>query len=135
MGPRDLAKQSCVTCRRDRQGQAGKEFGIPIDDSNALLTHVRSLLERIHSDLLLEALVFRDDNIVNVDTYEELKKCISEGKWARGPWAGSDEDEERVKNECQATLRCFPFDQPLDVGPCLMTGEPANEVAIFGKAY
>ena len=33
------------------------------------------------------------------------------GKWARGGWAASDDDERRVKEETQATLRCFPFDQ------------------------
>jgi prolyl-tRNA synthetase len=33
------------------------------------------------------------------------------GKWARGGWAASDEEERRIKEETQATLRCFPFDQ------------------------
>ena len=57
------------------------------------------------------------------------------GKWARGPWAGSDAQETQVKEETQATLRCFPFAQPAHSGRCLMTGEPAAEVAIFAKAY
>jgi prolyl-tRNA synthetase len=49
--------------------------------------------------------------------------------------AGSDADETRVKEETSATLRCFPFEQPPNVGACLMTGQPASEVAIFAKAY
>ena len=49
--------------------------------------------------------------------------------------AGSDEDEKRVKEETTATLRCIPFDQPASVGPCFLTGTPAEEVAIFAKAY
>lgn len=59
------------------------------------------------------------------------------GKWARGPWSGSDEDETRVKEETQATLRCFPFDQPQPSGEmtCFLTGKPAKEVAVFAKAY
>lgn len=48
---------------------------------------------------------------------------------------GSDADEETVKTECQATLRCFPFEQPESVGKCLFTGKQAEEVAIFAKAY
>ena len=49
---------------------------------------------------------------------------------------GSDDDESRVKQETMATLRCIPFDQPKeDLGPCLMTGKEAKEVAIFAKAY
>ena len=57
------------------------------------------------------------------------------GKWARGGWAASDEDEKRIKEETQATLRCFPFDQPAGPHSCLMTGKPADEVAIFAKSY
>jgi len=57
------------------------------------------------------------------------------GKWARGGWSGSDADEKRVKEETQATLRCFPFDQPPGPHTCFMTGQPAAEVAIFAKSY
>lgn len=57
------------------------------------------------------------------------------GKWARGPWAGSDDDERRVKEETSATLRCFPFEQPQHSGVCFLTGAPAKEVALFAKAY
>lgn len=57
------------------------------------------------------------------------------GKWARGGWAASDDDERRVKEETQATLRCFPFEQPAGPHTCLMTGGPAKEVAIFAKSY
>jgi len=38
--------------------------------------------------LLAEATAFRDANIVDVTSYEELKQAIEEGKWARGAWAG-----------------------------------------------
>lgn len=64
-----------------------------------------------------------------------MKCAIEEGKWARGPWKGSDSDEIMIKEECQATLRCFPFDQPETIGNCFYTSEPAEEVAIFAKAY
>lgn len=47
----------------------------------------------------------------------------------------SDEDELKVKEETGATLRCFPFDQPQGPKKCLMTGSPAEEVAIFAKSY
>ena len=57
------------------------------------------------------------------------------GKWARGGWVGSDAEEKRVKEETQATLRCFPFDQPAGPHKCFMTGQPALEVAIFAKSY
>lgn len=47
----------------------------------------------------------------------------------------SDKDELRVKEETGATIRCFPFEQPQGPKTCLMTGNPAEEVAIFAKSY
>lgn len=85
--------------------------------------------------LLQEATAFRDANIVDVTTLDELKAAVEEGKWARGGWAGSDEQETSIKTETGATLRCIPFDQPSGPHTCLMNGGAAAEVAIFAKAY
>ena len=73
IGPRDLAKDSCITCRRDRPGKAGKEFGIPISDGAELVLHVQSLLQDIQQSLLDNATEFRDAHIVDVATYDEFK--------------------------------------------------------------
>ncbi|KAK9814281.1 hypothetical protein WJX72_003344 [[Myrmecia] bisecta] len=134
VGPRDVEQNSCVTARRDRPGKAGKEFGVPMEPE-AFVAHIQGLLKEIQSALLEEATAFRDANIVDVSTYEELKAAVDANKWARGPWAGGDADEKKVKEETQATLRCYPFEQPETVGPCFYSGQQASEVAIFAKAY
>ena len=74
-------------------------------------------------------------NVVDVTSYDELVAAIDAGKWARGGWEGSDEDEKRVKEETGATIRCFPFEQPAGPHACIMTGAPAKEVCIFAKSY
>ena len=89
----------------------------------------------VQAALLADATQFRDENIVDVATYDELKAAVAEGKWARGGWAGGDAEERRVKDETGATLRCFPFEQPDGPHTCLMLGQNAEEVAIFAKAY
>ncbi|KAF7826585.1 proline--tRNA ligase, chloroplastic/mitochondrial [Senna tora] len=134
IGPRDVSSGSVVISRRDVPGKQGKVFGISMEPS-VLEAYVKDRLDEIQSSLLERALAFRDSNIVDVSSYEELKVAISEGKWARGPWSASDEDEIKVKEETGATIRCFPFEQPEGVKICLMTGNPAEEVAIFAKSY
>ncbi len=67
--------------------------------------------------------------------YDELKSVVEAGGWARGWWAGSGDDEGRIKDETGATIRCIPFDQPGGSGKCLFTGESAERVALFAKAY
>ncbi|WCJ36697.1 Proline--tRNA ligase [Euphorbia peplus] len=134
VGPRDVASGSVVVSRRDVPGKEGKVFGISMEPS-ILEAYVKEKLEEIQSSLLGKAISFRDSNIVDVSSYDELKTAISHGKWARGPWSASDADELKVKEETGATIRCFPFEQPEGSKTCLMTGEPADEVAIFAKSY
>lgn len=134
IGPRDVSSNSVVVSRRDVPGKAGKVFGISMEPST-LVAYVKEKLDEIQTSLLEKALSFRDSNIVDVNSYAELKDAISSGKWARGPWSASDADEQRVKEETGATIRCFPFEQTQGTKTCLMTGNPAEEVAIFAKSY
>lgn len=134
IGPKDVQSNSCVIARRDVPGKEGKEFGVSME-SRTLVTKVASVLEDVQAALLSQATMFRDSNIIDVSSYEEMKQVIADGKWARGPWAGDDDDEVKVKEETQATLRCFPFNQPSHSGVCFYSGRPAEEVAIFAKSY
>ncbi|XP_039131465.1 proline--tRNA ligase, chloroplastic/mitochondrial [Dioscorea cayenensis subsp. rotundata] len=134
IGPRDVANASVVISRRDIPGKPGKDFGVSVEPSS-LVGHVKNRLEEIQTSFLQRATSFRDGNIIDVKSYEELKAVISEGKWARGPWSASDADELKVKEETGATIRCFPFEQPEGQKKCFMTGNPAQEVAIFAKSY
>ncbi|KAK9293171.1 hypothetical protein L1049_021159 [Liquidambar formosana] len=134
IGPRDVSSGSVVISRRDVPGKQGKVFGISMEPS-ILVAYVKDKLDEIQSSLLGRAISYRDSNIVDVSSYDELKVAISQGKWARGPWSASDEEELRVKEETGATIRCFPFEQPQGTKTCLMTGNPADEVAIFAKSY
>ena len=63
---------------------------------------------------------------------------VQDGMWARGPWAGSLEDEAAVYQETGATLRCIPLQQPVSIwsgySTCLYSGYQAAEVALFARA-
>ncbi|RWR83605.1 proline--tRNA ligase, chloroplastic/mitochondrial-like protein [Cinnamomum micranthum f. kanehirae] len=138
IGPRDVANGTVVICRRDVPGKQGKTVGVSTEPS-ILEAQVREHLDDIQTALLQKATLFSGQvyllNILDVTSYDELKTAISQGKWARGPWSASDADELKVKEETGATIRCFPFEQPFGLKTCLMTGNPANEVAIFAKSY
>ena len=44
---------------------------------------------QIQEETLRRATDFRDGNIVDVSSLDELKAAVAAGKWARGPWAGA----------------------------------------------
>jgi prolyl-tRNA synthetase len=131
IGPKDIDKNSVVAARRDIPGKEGKQF---FSQEN-LAAQVQGLLDAVQANMLRQATEFRDANIFDVSSYDEFKQVIDNGGFARGWWAGSAEDEKRIKAETGATHRCYPFDQPGGSGNCLFTGQAAEKVAIFAKAY
>ncbi len=130
IGPRDIEKNSVALARRDVPGRAGKQFV----SQDGLAQTVAGLLEEIQQNLLERATRFRDENTHDVDNYDDFKAAARTG-FARVWWAGRNEDEQRVKEETKATIRCFPLEQPEGKGPCFLTGKPAGRIAIFGRAY
>jgi len=130
IGPRDVEKHSVAVARRDRPGREGKVFL----SQDGLVPQIGSLLDEIHEGMLAGATTFREDNTHEVDNYDDFKEAVASG-FARVWWAGSNEDEDRVKEETKATIRCFPIDQPGGTGPCFYTGQTADKIAIFARAY
>ncbi|HRL11798.1 MAG TPA: proline--tRNA ligase [Aggregatilineales bacterium] len=132
VGPKDLEKGSAVLARRDIPGKEGKQFV----QQDGIVASVTALLDAVQANMLAQATAFRDANIFDVSDYAGLQRVIEEGGWARGHWAGNDDDERRVKEETGATIRCFPLEgQPDQAGTCLLTGKTASRVALFAKAY
>lgn len=130
IGPRDIENQNVMVARRDTPGREGKML-VPM---SAIEAQIPELLEAIQLAIYNKAVAFRDSHIADVDSYEQLKHAVEVG-FARAWWAGNIEDEARLKDETKATVRCIPIEQPGGKGRCVLTGEPATEVAIFGKAY
>jgi len=130
IGPRDLAKNSVALARRDIPGREGKQFV----SQEGLTKTVSNLLVEIQQSLLDRATRFRDENTHDVDNIDDFKRAVKTG-FARVWWAGDNDEEQQVKEETKATIRCFPFDQPDGTGTCFYTGKPADKIAIFGRAY
>jgi prolyl-tRNA synthetase len=80
------------------------------------------------------ALARRDIPTRAVTNYEQFQEAVQTG-FARVWWAGTNEEENRIKEETKATIRCFPLDQPSESGRCFYTGRPTERMAIFGRAY
>jgi prolyl-tRNA synthetase len=131
IGPRDLENNKVALARRDIPGKEGKQF----ISQDGIVEAVQNLLTEIQANLLQQATEFRDANIHDVKSHDEFKQVIESGAWARGWWSGSDADERQVKDDTGATIRCFPFEQPGGTGTCFYTGQPAERVGLFAKAY
>ncbi|MBL8130604.1 MAG: proline--tRNA ligase [Anaerolineae bacterium] len=131
IGPRDVQNNTVVAARRDIPGREGKSF---LSQDN-IAAQVAALLTHLQANMLAQAAAFRDANIHDVRSYDELKQVIEAGGFARGWWKEDSEAEARIKAETQASHRCYPLEQPGGEGVNFLTGERADRVALFAKAY
>jgi len=128
LGEKDLASGTARVVRRD----TGEKMDIPLEN---LASTVSSLLEEIQSSLFNKALSFRRENTAEVASYEEMKKVLEEkGGFVETWFAGSRDDEKKIKEETGATARCMPMDSE-ELGTCFYTGKPGARKVIFAKAY
>ncbi|HVO91442.1 MAG TPA: proline--tRNA ligase, partial [Terriglobales bacterium] len=130
IGPRDVEKGSVALARRDMPGKEGKSFA----PHAGIASTVQNLLAQIHSSMLARATAFRDANIHDPKTYDELKEVVQDG-WAFSWWCGSKDCEAKVKEETKASTRNIPLDQPGGTGKCIVCGEKADKKVYFARAY
>ncbi|MDE6516045.1 MAG: proline--tRNA ligase, partial [Bacteroidales bacterium] len=72
---------------------------------------------------------------IKVDTWEEFKEKIEQGKFILAHWDGTTETEVKIKEETKATIRALSFDLPEEEGKCIYSGKPSRRRVIFAKAY
>jgi prolyl-tRNA synthetase len=129
IGPRDVENGTIEIARRDT---LEKEV-IAIESTEE---KVVDLLDKIQQNIYDKALKFRNENIYKVDTYDDFKKVLDEkGGFIYAHWDGTSETEELIKEETKATIRCIPFDNPLEAGKCIRTGKPSTQRVLFARSY
>ena len=128
IGPKDLEKKSIEIFRRDT---LEKQF-IKIEES---LDFVSKLLDEIQKNLFDKAKNFRDNNITEVDNFEDFKKTLeNKGGFISAHWDGTDETENKIKDLTKATIRCIPEENNIP-GKCIFSGNPSSQRVLFAKAY
>lgn len=129
IGARDLENNAVEIARRDNLTKETQ----PLKN---IEHYIENLLKTIQDDIYKKALDYREEHITTVDSYEEFKKVLEEkGGFISAHWDGTEEEEEQIKNETKATIRCIPLDNPLENGTSLITGKPSKQRVIFAKAY
>ncbi|WP_289064398.1 proline--tRNA ligase [uncultured Zobellia sp.] len=129
IGQRDLENGTYEVARRDTL----EKETVPAED---VVAKIEFLLDDIQKNIYQKAYSFREEHITEVATYEEFKKVLEEkGGFISAHWDGTNETEEKIKEETKATIRCIPLDAENTEGKCMVTGEPSVKRVLFAKAY
>ena len=128
LGPKDIEKNQLELVRRDTEEK------IFIKQS-FVLNEVEKTLKEIHVNLFERAKKFLEENITEVDNYEDFKNSISQkGGFVYAYWDGTTETEEKIKKETKATIRCIPYSSSTK-GKCVLTGKESSQKVYFAKSY
>eukprot|EP00584_Thalassiosira_punctigera_P005502 CAMPEP_0172525882 /NCGR_PEP_ID=MMETSP1067-20121228/896_1 /TAXON_ID=265564 ORGANISM="Thalassiosira punctigera, Strain Tpunct2005C2" /NCGR_SAMPLE_ID=MMETSP1067 /ASSEMBLY_ACC=CAM_ASM_000444 /LENGTH=681 /DNA_ID=CAMNT_0013309265 /DNA_START=224 /DNA_END=2269 /DNA_ORIENTATION=+ len=141
LGPRDVKGGVCVF--KYRVGSEGKETVALNDVSTEAVEGLDSLQE-----YLLDAAKERLAAGINMmASYDQMREALEadEASEYEGPglylvpWKCDAANEEKIKEECKATIRCYPADVNkagmAEGKKCFYSGEDATHMALFGRAF
>ena len=129
LGQRDIDNNVVELARRDTK----EKQSVSLD---GLAEYVKNLLDEIQESIFQKALAFRNDNTRQADTWEEFVQLLDEkAGFISAHWDGTEETEEKIKEQTKATIRCIPLNNSLEEGHCIMTGQPSKQRVLFARAY
>jgi prolyl-tRNA synthetase len=123
VGPRDLAAGNAVVARRIDGTKSPVALGEVVND-------VVAALKADQARMLDDALIFREDNTVDVKTLGDAIEAAQTG-WARVPWSAIGAEGEAEANGKAVTVRClFRAD-----GTMPDSDDEPNLLAILARSY
>ncbi len=129
IGQRDMENGTFEVARRDTL----EKETVPAEE---VVQKIEGLLEDIQVQLYQKASSYQQENITQVETYDEFKKVLEEkGGFVSAHWDGTMATEDRIKEETKATIRCIPIAVKNEEGTCVVTGKPSPYRVLFAKAY
>jgi prolyl-tRNA synthetase len=143
LGPRDVKNDVCIFKYRAGQ-EADEKKAVALAD---VAKTAVSGLEAMQNSLYEAAKERLAAGITTDATYEEMKTALESDEASsypgRGlylvPWKCNAENEDTIKTECKATIRCYPIaenEAGMHEGKkCFYSGDDATHMALFGRAF
>lgn len=129
IGPKDIEKNKAIAFRRD---ELTKE-DISLE---GIADTVENLLDDIQKNLYNKAKKYRDERTYHANNMDEFVDIIENKRgFAKVMWKDNAENEAKIKELTGATIRVIPFAQENLGENCFYSGEKADHMVIFAKAY
>ena len=130
IGPRDIEKNECVLVTRHNR----EKTVVSLDN---LEEAVAEKLKQVRDGIYQKALDNCSRRTYRCDSMDEIKSVLKEkgDGFVKAMWCGSEECEDRVKEETGVGSRCIPMQQELIAGRCVCCGKPAKHMVLWAVAY
>ena len=128
IGPRDIKNNQAVVVRRDNRTKESVSL-------DSLQMKIPQILSDIQDAMLAEAQKFQKENTREVDNYEDFKSVLeSKRGFIKTFWCGSQDCEDKIKEETMATIRVVPLEKE-EKGKCVFCQTDACQWVYFARAY
>lgn len=129
IGPKELKNQTVEFFRRDTLIKS-------IEKIDFVVLRVKELLIEIQKSIFNRSKRFKKSMITQVNSYQEFKMVLQEkGGFISAHWDGTFEEENQIKHETKATIRCIPLDNIIENGRSMISGKFSKQRVLFAKAY
>ena len=136
LGPRDIAQNSVFMARRDEPSSKKQSM-----NREEFIDQITDILDNIQDNLFNRAKNYRKENTFEIDDKKAFYKLYQKAKgydngaFVMAHWCGSQKCEEKIKKDLSVTIRCIPFDSPIEEGSCICCNNPSSRRVLFAKAY
>ncbi len=129
IGPRDIENGECVLVRRDTH----EKTTIRLDEIEIKLGEI---LEQIQENMYNQCKENMKKKTSIAHTLDEfIEKINTNQGFIKTMWCGSQECEDKIKEQTGAHARCIPFKQECVGEKCVVCGKPADTFIIWGRQY
>jgi len=136
IGPRDIEKNSVFMARRDEPASQKQSM-----NREAFIDQITDILDNIQDNIFNRAVNHQKEHTFEIDDKKEFYKLYkntsgyNNGAFVMAHWCGSEKCEEKIKNDLSVTIRCIPFDSPIEEGKCISCDSASSRRVLFAKAY
>jgi prolyl-tRNA synthetase len=141
IGPRDVENDVAVITTRHNGEKS------TISTGSDVVSLIQSTSSLMHQQLLEAARDRLARKTFHLSSYDDMKSMITKAGdgdiesagFYLVPWKCDESNEEAIKTDCKATIRCYPFEHnqeaPASGTKCFYSGEQATHMAIFARAF
>lgn len=129
IGPRDIENGECVLVRRDTHEKTTIRL-------NEIEIKLGEILEQIQENMYNQCKENMKKKTSIAHTLDEfIEKINTNQGFIKTMWCGSQECEDKIKEQTGAHARCIPFKQECVGDKCVVCGKPADTFIIWGRQY
>ncbi len=135
VGPRDLDNACVVVAKRN---DLSKQI-VKLDE---VTSKIPLILKSVQNEMFQKAISRMQEKVYFIQTYDQMKAMLHEKStcgFFLAPWKCNKVNEATIKDDCKATIRCYPFlhnqAPPKDGVKCFFSGDPATHIALFARAF